>query len=425
MPDIYLPTMHAGQVDIYKNRDRYNAVRCGRRWGKTKMMVCLGANAAAKGRKVGLFTPEHKQLLEPYDEILSILQPIKRRASKNEGTIRTTTGGLIDFWPLNDNELAGRGREYDLVMVDEAAFTKNGQMMKIWDKAIKPTLITRRGSVWTFSTPNGIDTENFFWQVCNEEKLAFKQFHAPTSSNPYVPPDELEKERISNHPLVWRQEFLAEWVSWDGAAFFEVEKMTVDGKGVPYPAHCDAVFAVVDSAFKDGSGNDGTAVVYYAISKHVGHPLIILDWEIAQISSDLLVTWLPNVFKHLEHLAKVVKARHGAIGTFIEDRASGITLNQHSKRVGWPAEPIEGKITEAGKDGRALMASGPVYRGEVKFSDFAFDKVAEYKGQTRNHMLSQVVSYRIGDKDAAKRADDLADAFMYGVIIGLNGGDGF
>ena len=30
-----------------------------------------------------------------------------------------------------------------------------------------------------------------------------------------------------------------------------------------------------------------------------------------------------------------------------------------------------------------------------------------------------------GDKDAAKRADDLADAFMYGVIIGLNGGDGF
>jgi hypothetical protein len=425
MPDIHLPVLHSGQVDIYKGRTRLNAVRCGRRWGKTKQMVCMGADAAAKGRKVGLFTPEHKQLLEPYDELLEILQPIKKRASKNEGAIRTSNGGILDFWQLNDNELAGRGREYDLVLIDEGAFTKNGQMMKIWEKSIKPTMLTRRGSAWVFSTPNGVDPENFFYQVCNDEKLGFKQFHAPTSSNPYVPPDELEKERLSNHPLVWQQEFEAKFVDWSGVAFFGLDKLTVDGRGVAYPAHCDGVFAVVDSAFKDGSGNDGTAVVYYALNKHTGHPLVILDWEIAQITSDLLVTWLPNVFKHLEHLAKVTNARHGAIGTFIEDRASGITLNQHSKRVGWPAEPIEGKITEVGKDGRALMASGPVYRGEVKFSAYAFDKVAEYKGQTRNHLLSQVIGYRIGDKDAAKRADDLSDAFCYGVIIGLNGGDGF
>jgi hypothetical protein len=425
MPDIYLPTLHAGQVDIYKDRTRLNAVRCGRRWGKTKQMVTMGGDAAAKGRKVGLFTPEHKQLLEPYDELLDILQPIKRRASKNEGTIRTTTGGLVDFWQLDDNELAGRGREYDLVMVDEAAFTKNGQMMKIWEKSIKPTLLTRRGSVWVFSTPNGVDPENFFYQVCNDERLGFKQFHAPTSSNPYVPPDELEKERLNNHPLVWQQEFEARFVDWSGVAFFGLDKLTVDGKGVPFPAHCDGVYAVIDSAMKDGSGNDGTAVVYYAVSKHTGHPLVILDWEIVQINSDLLVTWLPNVFAQLERFAKLTKARAGSLGAFIEDKASGITLNQHSARMGWPAQPINGDITSIGKDGRAVASSGAVYRGEVKLSANAMEKVTEYKGQTKNHLVSQVAGYRIGDKDAHKRADDLADGFMYGVIIGLGGPDGF
>lgn len=425
MTDIYLPTLHSGQAEIYRNRGRFNAVRCGRRFGKTQLLITIGANGAAKGKKIGIFTPEHKQLLEPFDEIVQILQPIKRRSSKVDGEIRTTTGGLVDFWHVNDNPLAGRGREYDWVLLDEAAFAKNGQMKQIWERAIKPTLLTRRGGAWVFSTPHGIDEENFFWAACNDAKLGFTQHHAPTAANPYVPAEELELERERTHPLVFQQEYEALFTDFSGAAFFSLDKLTENGAGVPYPAHCDGVFAVIDSAMKDGSGNDGTAVVYCALSKHVGHPLIILDWEIVQINSDLLTTWLPNVFANLEHLAKVVKARHGAIGTFIEDKASGITLNQYCARVGLPAEPIAGDITSIGKDGRAVACSGSVYRGEVKFSAHAYDKVVDYKGQSKNHLVSQVVGYRIGDKDAAKRADDLADAFMYSVIIGLNGGDGF
>jgi len=428
MPDIYLPTPHAGQIAAWRARTRLNVVRCGRRWGKTKDLVIKAANAVTQGKSVGIFAPEFKQLSEPFDDLREALYPIKDSIDKQGGRIRTRFNravGKLDFWVLNDNELAGRGREYDLVLIDEAAFTKNGQMLNIWQKSIKPTLLTTRGSVWVYSTPNGDDPENFFWALCNDPKLGFKEFYAPTSNNPYVPADELEKERLNNHPLVFKQEFLAEFVDWSGVAFFSADSLTVNGAGVPYPMNCDCVFAVVDSAMKDGSGNDGTAVVYFGLSKHFGHPLTILDWEIAQINSDLLTTWLPNVFGRLEQLAKECKARNGSIGAFIEDKASGITLNQHSARMGWPAQPIAGDITAVGKDGRAVNASGPVYRGEVKISGLAYDKVAEYKGQTRNHLMSQVTGYRLGDKDAAKRADDLFDAFAYGVIIGLGGADGF
>jgi hypothetical protein len=425
MPDIYLPVLHAGQVNIWQKRTRLDVIRCGRRWGKTKDLVTIAGDGAAKGKKVGIFTPEHKQLAEPFDELREILAPITKSVNSSSGIIRTTTDGKLDFWTLNDNDLAGRGREYDIVLIDEAAFTKKTQMLNIWKKSIKPTMLTTKGFARVYSTPYGDDPENFFWQCCNNPELGFTEFHAPTSSNPYVPEDELEKERLNNHPLVFRQEYLAEFVDWSGVAFFSVDSLTVDGQGVPMPNGCDYVFAVIDSAMKDGSGNDGTAVIYCAISKYYGHRMVILDWDIVQINSDLLINWLPNVFAQLEYFAKLTKARLGSAGAWIEDKQSGITLNQHSVRMGWPARAIEGDITAVGKDGRAIGASGPVYRGEVKISQPAFEKTKEFKGQNRNHCLSQITSYRIGDKDAAKRSDDLADCFTYAVIIGLNGPDGF
>jgi hypothetical protein len=47
------------------------------------------------------------------------------------------------------NEIAGRSRRYRRVVIDEAAFAKNGDskvdgsMMEIWEKAIKPRLDDR------------------------------------------------------------------------------------------------------------------------------------------------------------------------------------------------------------------------------------------------------------------------------------------
>lgn len=424
MPVIKLPILHSGQVAIYNQRDRFNAVRCGRRFGKTKLLNAIASNGAAKAKKIGIFTPEHKQLLEPFDEILEILSPIKRRSSKTDGEIRTTTGGLIDFWHVNDNPLAGRGREYDWVLLDEAAFAKNGQMRQIWERAIKPTLLTRRGGAWVFSTPHGIDEENFFWSVCNETKLGFKQHHAPTSANPYVPADELAREKEINHPLVWQQEFEAEFVDWSGVAFFSLDKLLEDGKPVLLPQHIDGVYCTIDTAIKAGSDNDGTACIYWALAKHQRNPLVILGYELIQIEGSLLESWLPSVYRQLEDYAKLTKARFGAIGTYIEDKGSGSILLQQAARRGWPAEPIDNLLTSVGKDERALSVSGYAHRGLVKISEAAYNQTSDYKGQTRNHLLSQVLGFRIGDKDAAKRADDLLDCFTYGISIGLGDSDG-
>lgn len=227
-------------------------------------------------------------------------------------------------------------------------------------------------------------------------------------------------------PTVERERLLAgNWKVRYGNAFFDEERLLIDGRPVPYPDLCDGVFAIVDTATKTGKDRDGTAVTYFSLNKRSETPLIILDWDIVQIEGAMLETWLPTVFQNLQALAAKAKARMGAIGTWIEDKSSGMVLLQHARNRSWPAQPIESRLTSLGKDERAISVSGYVYRGRVKISQHAYDKVVTYKESTRNHLLGQINGFRIADKDAAKREDDLLDTFCYGVAIGLGDEEGF
>lgn len=349
-----------------------------------------------------------------------MLLPIKRIAAKNDAKMRTTTGGFLDFWATTDNHLAGRGREYHMGLMDEAAFSKDGQMLEIWRRSIKPTLLTTRGTFWLFSTPNGVNPDNFFYQAWHDPELGFKQFHAPTSTNPYVPPDELESERLKVHPLVWKQEFAAEFVSWDSATFFKAEYFLDEDKmPVGYPTKCDAVFAIMDCAAKSGTNNDATGVLYCSVSRYHGHKMVWLDYEMHSIDAAMLESLAPKVLARCEELAKQCGARSGSLGIFAEDAAGGIVLIQQAKSKGWPIQAIPSDLMMKGKDERALIAGGPAYRGEAKISRHALEKLVEWKGRTENHLMNQITRFRIGDKDAYKREDDLLDCATYSIALAL------
>ena len=437
MITVTLPTLHPGQVEAYRLPGRYKAIRCPRRWGKTdlgKVRVCDGA---VKGRTYGWFAPDYKIQSEAYAEILDTLAPVAKRSHKNEGVIETITGGGIDFWSL-DNERAGRSRKYHGGGIDAGAFTKTN-MLDLWRKSIRPTLFDYGGWAMVMSTPNGINDENFFYQICTNPDHGFVEYKAAPFSNPHVPQRwadetdeqyaarreaEIEEIRSGNAPLVYQQEWLAEFVDWSGAAFFSLDKLLVDGEPIRLPDNwtCDAVFAVIDSATKAGKEHDGTAVMFFAQNNLHGTPLIVIDWNVVQIEGALLETWLPTIFEKLEFYARKYRARSGSLGTWIEDKASGMVLNQQAQRHGWPSRAIDSKLTSVGKEERAISVSGYVWREQVKFAADAYDKVLNFKGTTRNHMLSQVVGFRIGQKD---QADDLLDCFCYGLALALGNNEGF
>lgn len=457
---ITLPTLHPGQVRAFNAKhpseyqlnfdpgfadvtdSNYKVIRCGRRWGKTDYLKTWVGDGAIKGWPCAIFAPDYKRMSEVYAELATMLKPITPRqggANKTDGVIRLATGGRIDFWTLGD-ESAGRSRKYKRVAIDESAFTAPN-MMDIWERAIEPTLLDLRGQCITASNTNGVDPSNFLWQVCHESRHKFIEVHEPSYNNPHVPgrlpwrtDEQHEEDRLKwfadlkarTPPLVFDQEYNANFVDWSGVAFFGIDKWLIDGRGVPSVPHCDRVFAVIDSAIKTGSDNDGTAVVYFARNQYSGIPLIILDWDIQQIEGDLLTSWVPGVvLPRLEELARQCGAREGSRGVWIEDKASGQVLIQHARRKGWPVHAIDSAFTALGKDERAISVSGYHYQEKIKITQFAHDKTTQYKMTTRNHLEGQVGNFRIGDKDAARRADDLLDAFVYGVSAALGSSKGF
>jgi hypothetical protein len=81
------------------------------------------------------------------------------------------------------------------------------------------------------------------------------------------------------------------------------------------------------------------------------------------------------------------------------------------------AEEINPELVSRGKDLRALAAEGYVNGGKVMLTAPACDRTSKLKGVLRNHLLSQIAGFRIADRDAWKRADDLSDAFTYAVLL--------
>ena len=446
--ELSLLRMHAGQLDAYKKLlpYRFKIIRCGRRWGKTDYAKAWIAQGILQGEECAWFAPQNRTWSEVFLEIGNMLRELLDTSSRGAAVMRFITGGRLDFWTL-ENMIAGRGRRYHRVVIDEAAFAKDGDnktagsMMELWEKAIKPTLLDFGGHALVCSNSAGKNIDNFFYNICTDPQYGFHEYHARTMDNPILPKrlpgeaagawmerrDQVLSDLIGeNDPRVYAQEYLAQFVDWAGVGFFSPDKWMQNGLPVGAPQHCDGVFAVIDTAIKTGYEHDGTAVVYYAT--HRNNPqwgLTILDWDIQKIEGAMLEHWLPSVYGVLEGFARQCGARNGSLGVYIEDKGSGTVLLQQARRRNLQAHAIDTALTSMGKDERALSVSGYHYRGLCKITEAAFNKVTTYNRRTLNHFTEQVNSFRMADKNASKREDDLTDAYTYGLSISLGDREGW
>lgn len=234
-----------------------------------------------------------------------------------------------------------------------------------------------------------------------------------------------------------------------GGAFFHERNLLIEAPGqdeievekriyrpVESVRNITLVFATIDTNVKTGKDCDGTAVVYFGYSRYFDanlpeedraregkSSLTILDWDYRQFDGALLEAWLPTVFTLLEELSAEVRALQGSAGAFIEDKSSGTILLQQAANNGWPARPIESGLTALGKSERAVNVSGYVHSGKVKFRRAAYEKVIDYKGRARNHLLSQILAFNPTVKDQGE--DDALDAWSYGLALSLGNPDGF
>lgn len=213
--------LHQAQEKVRLESKRFNVVACGRRWGKTRLGVWLACKQLAiAGSLVGWFAPNYKYLNEAWDELYIYLKDsdVIESSNKTERVIKLKNGSLIEFWSMEDED-AGRSRRFHLVIVDEVA--KQPGMSGRWEKAISPTLADFVGSAWFLSTPKG--STGFFYNAFtwgqSKEHPDWASWQMPSKSNPYLPEGEVDAAEGRSTPLVFRQEWLAEFVQPAGAVY--------------------------------------------------------------------------------------------------------------------------------------------------------------------------------------------------------------
>jgi hypothetical protein len=216
---------HQQQQHIIDNAARFNVVPCGRRFGKTTLGIQLLATPETLPHPQAWLSPTYKMLLEVWREVEQRLAPIVTRRSIQERRLELLTGGVIEFWSM-DNDVA-RGRKYRRVIVDEAGMVPG--LMDAWNYSIRPTLADLSGDAFFFGTPKG---RNDFWrlfQMANDShNTEWAAFSMASQYNPHVPPAEFEAMQASLPERVYQQEILAAFLE-DGGGVFRGVMRAVDG----------------------------------------------------------------------------------------------------------------------------------------------------------------------------------------------------
>lgn len=245
--EVRLHKRHVGQQQIVENPARFKVVMCGRRFGKTALGIREACDVAIAGHPVGWFAPTYKYVLEVWRELLQRLQPIIARSNDQERRIELVTGGVIEMWTL-DTPDPGLGRKYKLAVIDEAGIVPD--LLMIWQRAIRPTLVDLSGHGLFLGTPRG--RRHGFMVLFNRgndpHDPDWASFRAKTLDNPYIPVEEVEAARRELPPEVFAQEF--EGIPTDdGANPFGLEaiRRAVDGHE-PAARHTQAVVYGVDLA---------------------------------------------------------------------------------------------------------------------------------------------------------------------------------
>lgn len=213
-----LPKPHPAQAQIISEAQRFNVLVCGRRFGKTALLLNRIIRPALAGRPAAWFAPNSKHFDEVWLEAKSLLAPITTRADSQKNRIDLLTGGHIDFWTLHNTDDPGRGRKYASVAIDEAAIVPSERLRRQWTEAIRPTLTDYQGAAWFGSTPKGL---GFFEELYQRGKGEgdWKSWQLPTSANPHIDKAEIEAARLELPTTVFHQEYLAEFIHEFGAVF--------------------------------------------------------------------------------------------------------------------------------------------------------------------------------------------------------------
>lgn len=226
---VTLPELHEAQLRVHDNPTRFRVLAAGRRFGKSTLAKNEILDAAInKSHKVWFVTLTYNNAMTHWRDVKRLVGDLPTLKSEQQKYLEFERAdgkvGSISFKSGDSpDNLLGEG--LDFVVVDEAAY----QSPLLWQRVLRPMLSDRQGKALLISTPNG--TVNWFHSVflrgMDVAEADWQSFRFRTVDSPYITPKEVEDAKSDLPELIYRQEFLAEFVSDAGGVFHGVEAVSV------------------------------------------------------------------------------------------------------------------------------------------------------------------------------------------------------
>lgn len=218
--------LHPKQKIIARDTHRFRVLRCGRRFGKTTLLVEeMKGMAVARPSRIAYIAKNYQQARDiAWDTLKKEMEGaiLSINEARLEMRVKTVDGKesiiFLRGWESVENLL---GQSFDLLCIDEVAYMENFWVG--WENVLRPTLMDRKGIAIFASTPNGF---NHFYDLCNKEltDIDYKTFHFKTSDNPFIPKEEIERLKETLPPDVFAQEHDAEFVKKSGLVYKEFDR---------------------------------------------------------------------------------------------------------------------------------------------------------------------------------------------------------
>ena len=225
------------QQDIFSNPVRYNVIRCGRRWGKTK-------GAFQRLKRICLENPGHQYLwvdttqanIEKYfnEHLHPDLPKEIYHWNKQQKILTFLKGGIVHFGSAERPENL-EGFSYHEVFLNEAGIILKGESgERLWYNTIRPMTIDHAATVWLIGTPKGtgLFKEMSEWGRSEDPKYKdWRDVHRTTYDNPLILDSEVDALVDETHQTAVRQEIFADFLESDEGSpviAYDVAKRALD-----------------------------------------------------------------------------------------------------------------------------------------------------------------------------------------------------
>ena len=231
MAKAILYTPHRNQKIIHDainfSNEKYYVINIGRQFGKTLLASNQLLYWALNNKKVkcAWVSPVYKQSKKVFEEVYKAFAKrpeIYRKVNQSELVLEYITGSTIQFFSAERYDNI-RGFTFDYLVCDEFAFMDE----KAWTEVLRATVLVKGKKVLLISTPKG---KNHFYKMYQLDGIneQYKSFTMTSYHNPMINPKEIDDAKLTLPDMVFRQEYLAEFV--DGTATLFNNRQLSDNK---------------------------------------------------------------------------------------------------------------------------------------------------------------------------------------------------